>query len=184
MHGAEMYLCRQSDRDGVSRQPAGAGAGVQLARTTSATSEMIHSADTNSTPISQPQCWETPKASELFTQCSAMHGYSDPVRSRSRHSAKPKKASGSRNAASADPTWIAAEDQAGDDRRRPQAVPVAQRAEEEAAEEELLGHRRHDGDQQGHREQRDGAVLDAELLGSFESSGLDAQDRHPPSVNA
>ena len=71
------------------------------------------------------------------------------------------------------------EDQAGDDRRRPRALPVAQRAEEEAAEEELLGHRRHDRDQEGHGQQREGAVLDAELVGQLRVVGADAQDRHP-----
>ena len=61
-------------------QPAGAGAGVHIARTAAPASVMIDSATRHSTPVPQPQSWETPKASELFTQCRAMHGYSEPVR--------------------------------------------------------------------------------------------------------
>ena len=55
-------------------QPAGAGAGVHRARTVSPTSEMSPSAHAKSTGICQLQCWETPKANELFMQCSAMPG--------------------------------------------------------------------------------------------------------------
>src|SRR3984885_10315327 len=55
--------------------------------------------------ISPPfQCsWLTPSASELLTECRAMHGYSDPVFQRTRHSTNPRKPSGMRYCALAEP---------------------------------------------------------------------------------
>ena len=58
----------------------------------------------------------------------------------------------------------AAEDEAGDDRRRPHAAPRPQRREEVAAEEELLGERGEHADEQRDGDERDVAVLGAELL--------------------
>src|SRR4051794_13126040 len=55
------------------------------------------------------------------------------------------------------------EDRPGDDRRRPQPAPVAQRGEEEPPEEELLGHRRDDGDEDRDRHEP-ARALHAELL--------------------
>ena len=79
MHGADMYLRGRRDRRLAERGADGAARAVQRARTASATSAMSASATPNSTGISQPQSCETPKASELFAQCSPMHGYSEPV---------------------------------------------------------------------------------------------------------
>ena len=45
--------------------------------------------------ISQPHSWSSPSANALLSACSAMHGYSEPVHWYSRHSPKPKAASGS-----------------------------------------------------------------------------------------
>src|ERR1700709_2705836 len=111
-----------------------------------------------------------------------------------RHSTKPKKASGSRNAGSAELPWMApntmpvptaagdsprtvrgvggaavdgAEHDARPDRGGPQPAPVAQRGEEVAAEEELLGHRRDHGDEERAGEQRRGAVVGPEPLGEL-----------------
>ena len=55
--------------------------------------------------ISTPfQCsWLTPRASALLTEWSAMHGYSDRVRQRTRQSTKPRNPSGTRYCEDAEP---------------------------------------------------------------------------------
>jgi hypothetical protein len=84
----------------------GAGLRAHIRCTASASRPVMASDPTISTAICQVQSWLTPNATELLRQCSAMHGYSDPVRSYSTQSAKPKKASGTRNAGSDEPAWI------------------------------------------------------------------------------
>src|SRR5215207_806326 len=57
------------------------------------------------------------------------------------------------------------EDAAGDQRGRPDALPVAQRGEHVPAEEELLGDRRQHADQDRHGDQRRGGLVGAQLGG-------------------
>ena len=109
----------------------------------------------------------SPNASALLSACSAMHGSSEPVRSRTTHSMTPRIASGTRKTASAEPAWIAAEHEPGQQRRRPRAAPVAQRAEEVAAEEHLLGDRRDHGHEHADGDERGGALVDAEAVGQL-----------------
>src|SRR5215218_1574240 len=87
---------------------AGAGAGGRGDHTrwaASAASAIALSAHTNSTRICHDQSMAAPNATELFAQCSAMHGYSEPVRSYSTQRLNPKNASGTRNAAFDELKW-------------------------------------------------------------------------------
>ena len=119
--------------------------------------------------------WLTPSASELLIECSAMHGYSEPVRQRTMHSTNPRNPSGTRYCGEADPVCAS-----------PNRIPVMiaathapmlrpatairhppQRAEQEAAEEELLGDRRDHADEDPGGHERRRAVVGAELAGQL-----------------
>ena len=114
---------------------------------------------------------EYPSATALLAECSAMHGYSDPVRHRTMQSMKPRKPSGIRYCDEAEPVWT-----------RPNRIPVitaamndaevtagdhhphlAQRPEQEAAEEELLADRRDRADEHGRHHDRRVVVGVAQL---------------------
>ena len=100
-----------------------------------------------------------------------MHGYSEPVRQRTMQSMKPRKPSGTRYCDEAEPVWTSpnripvitaaihdAEVTAGD--RHPH---LAQRPEQEAAEEELLADRRDRADEHGRHHDRRVVVRVAQL---------------------
>ena len=138
---------------------------------------MSANAPTKSSGTCQLQPWETPKATLLLAQCSAMQGHSEPVRAYRRQSTKPKKASGTRYEASEPPAWTAPKSSpvttaAG---RSPRQLRSAR--EDVAAEEELLGDRRHDGHE--HRDRRQPvAAVDAELLLEVLVGGVQPERRH------
>src|SRR5450755_2861197 len=64
---------------------------------------------TSEAPINTITCQKgqlsrLPYAIELFSECAAIHGYSEPVTRYSRHNPNPRKASGTRSTTGAEPT--------------------------------------------------------------------------------